>query len=612
MLFYLFADYCFRKWQYKLEGNPLFLTYNERLVDVAKDRVRRLLSSHHRFLAKRTQGSATPVVDDLLVQIGSFFRPFQRFLLDLLPEDEKEHFSLERYIDFARFKRLYMRKPLPGQEQQVVLKLPEAKRWSPELCWHVIRTFIKGHSLDGYMEPDNYLEVSRRERTIAEDTFTQIYETIWASWYKRVTTQQGYWDDQDLIRAVLEHSGDFPEWTALVCDESQDFTRLELQLLMRLSVFSRYDLGCQPVHSLPFAFAGDPFQTLNPTGFRWSSIGAIFYDEVIRLLDPDGQLNLGMNFQDLGYNYRSSPPIVRVTNLIQLCRHVLFDLPELEPQKWWKKGDFPEPLKFILDQDIEPDQLYDKVEETIIIVPCERGQEVSFIKDDSTLSQIFPNAEQDAPKNVFSPIEVKGLEFKRVILYKFGDACPEKVWDLLTQPTDHLVEVEYFFNKLYVAATRAMERLFIVDSKEGDQRLWSYVCTPQTVQQILSEAKKPEYWRPRVQPLNAGTAATLSEMREEDPESNAEELRQKGSSQGEPDLLRRASKYYTTVGKRREAELCEAEALELEGEYREAGELFRKNGEVDRARGCFWKGECWQELVDLDKKHPPIGEKQDA
>lgn len=612
MLFYLFADYCFRKWQRKLEGNPLFITYSEPLLDVAKDRVRRLLSSHHRFLAKRKQGRDMPSAESLLKQVDNFFQPFQKFLLDLLPEEERVRFSQQKYISFHRFKQLYRGEPLRKdasrrsgeheklvRERRMALRLVQAKHWSAELCWHVIRTFIKGYRLDGYMEPDDYLEVPRRERTIAEDTFTRIYKTIWTRWYKPITTQQGYWDDQDLIRTVLERCGDLPRYTAVVCDEAQDFTRLELQLLMRLSIFSGYDLRQQPVHGLPFAFAGDPFQTLNPTGFRWSSIRATFFDEVIRSLDPDGRLDLGMNYQDLTYNYRSTPPIVQVTNFVQLCRHVLFDLPELKPQKSWKKGDFPEPVKFILDDNIQPHQFCDNVESTNIILPCEKGQEASYIKKDDILSQLFPNIEQDPPTNVYSPIEAKGLEFKRVVLYKFGDACPEKVWDLVTQPTDYPVEFEYFFNKLYVAVTRAMERLFVVDTKKGDQRLWKYASSLAELQQIRNRAREPVAWERHVRLLTAGAPASVPEMREDNPESNAEALKRAGQIQGDRDLLRRAKTYWATVGKTRDAELCEALALNLEEKYYEAGKLFLKHGEKDPALDCFWAGSCWQEVKQL-------------
>ena len=612
ILFYLFADYCFRKWQRKLEGNPLFLTYSERLLDVAKDRVRRLLVSHHRFLAKRKQERDMPSTNSLLKQIDDFFQPFQKFLLDLLPQDERARFSKEKYISFHRFKQLYGGEPLRKdasrrnseheklvRERQLTLRLVEAKHWPAELCWHVIRTFIKGYRLDGYMEPDDYPEVPRRERTIAEGAFTRIYKTIWTRWYKPITTEQGYWDDQDLIRTVLERCRDLPSYTAVVCDEAQDFTRLELHMLMGLSIFSRYDLRQQPVHGLPFAFAGDPFQTLNPTGFRWSSVRATFFDEVIRSLDPDGQLNLGMNTQDLTYNYRSTPPIVQVTNFVQLCRHVLFALPELKPQKSWKKGDFPEPVKFILGDNIQPDQFCDNVESTTIILPCEKGQEASYIKKDDILSQLFPNAEQNLPTNVYSPIEAKGLEFKRVVLYKFGDACPEKVWDLFAQPTDYPVEFEYFFNKLYVAVTRAMERLFVVDTKKGDQRLWKYASSLAELQQIQNRATEPVAWERHVRLLTAGAPASVPEMREDDPESNAETLKRAGQIQGDPDLLRRAKMYWATVGKTRDAEFCEASALNLEGKYYEAGKLFLKHGEKDLALDCFWAGECWQEVKQL-------------
>ncbi|MFW6360067.1 MAG: hypothetical protein ACOC0N_12750, partial [Chroococcales cyanobacterium] len=58
MLFYLFADYCQRHLSLcEEEGrsltqppHPLFLAYNERLLNVAKERVQCLLKSHYRFL----------------------------------------------------------------------------------------------------------------------------------------------------------------------------------------------------------------------------------------------------------------------------------------------------------------------------------------------------------------------------------------------------------------------------------------------------------------------------------------------------------------------------------------------------------------------------------
>ncbi len=57
---------------------------------------------------------------------------------------------------------------------------------------------------------------------------------------------------------------------------------------------------------VPFAFAGDPFQTLNPTGFRWEAIKAGFTERVLCFLHrcrerreiPD------LNYRELTFNYR--------------------------------------------------------------------------------------------------------------------------------------------------------------------------------------------------------------------------------------------------------------------------------------------------------------------
>lgn len=58
MLFYLFADYCYRYQKYYLQHrqrlnsvpHPLFLTYNEQLLGKAREGVKKLLKSHHKFL----------------------------------------------------------------------------------------------------------------------------------------------------------------------------------------------------------------------------------------------------------------------------------------------------------------------------------------------------------------------------------------------------------------------------------------------------------------------------------------------------------------------------------------------------------------------------------
>jgi tetratricopeptide (TPR) repeat protein len=631
MLLYLFADYCYRKYYDKqghrraepLPGEPLFITYNERLLEVARDGVNTLLASHYRFVAERSQGEERENID-------RFFQPFQKFLFGLLPSHERSHFDPEKYISFHRFKQLYQGKSPCESLAKVVLHLPQGRRYSPETSWHVIRSFIKGYGLEEYMTPEDYQqEVPRKEHTVSVEKFQGIYDTIWERWYKRITIEQGYWDDQDLIARVLKLKCYRPEYTAIFCDEAQDFTRLELQLIMRLSMFSQYHLGYQPLQSLPFAFAGDPFQTLNPTGFHWSSVQAIFDAEVITALDPADQLKLVINFQELANNYRSTPPIVQLTNLIQLWRHVLFDIPELKPQTAWQQGNFPEPQKFILNRNISPEELADYIRDTIIIVPCEEGEEAAYAQGDEVLSEIFPQVDrggegdtltqvevpipnsqlsipksQEPLKNVLSAIAAKGLEFKKVILYKFGEDCNQNVWNLRGKGIDQRVKVEYFFNKLYVAASRATEHLFVVDSEKGDRQLWQYASDEALLQVMLRYARSKDPWEENVRTINTGTPRTMQQLREDDPGAIAYEFETKGLNSKNPNLLRRARQFYNDLGNTDKANFCEAWTLKFEENFLEAGNRFLSLNKTKEAWDCYWQGMCWSELVAWYNLHP--------
>lgn len=607
ILLYLFADYCYRKYHDKqgrrrkepLPGEPLFLTYNERLLEVAKEGVTTLLSSHHRFVAERNQTEEIERVDH-------FFQPFQKFLFDLLPETERVRFDQEKYISFHRFKQLYQGMNPVEARAIPSLHLPQARRYSPETCWHVIRSFIKGYGLEENMTPEDYQEeVPRKEHTISLEKFQGIYDTIWERWYKRLTKEQGYWDDQDLIAKVLELKCYRPNYTAIFCDEAQDFTRLELQVIMRLSIFSQYHLGYQPIHSLPFAFAGDPFQTLNPTGFHWSSVQSVFDAEVITALDLADQLKLAINFQVLTFNYRSTPPIVQVTNLIQLWRHVLFDIHELQPQMAWHPGNFPQPQKFILNQNINTETLADYIKDTIIIVPCEEGEEADYAKADEVLSELFPeSASSGNLKNVLSAISAKGLEFKKVILYKFGEECNQSVWNLKGKSTDQRVKIEYFFNKLYVAASRATEYLFVVDSEKGDRQLWQYASDEALLQVMLRFAKSRERWENSVQTISTGTPKTVQQLREDNPQAIAQEFETQGLNSQNPDFLRRAKQFYQDLGELNKATFCEAWALKFEEQFSSAGIHFIQVGKAEEAWQCFWQGMCWAELINWYNQHP--------
>ncbi|MBP0017042.1 MAG: hypothetical protein J7647_05715 [Cyanobacteria bacterium SBLK] len=594
MLFHLFADYCHKHLRFCQEKNisilskphPLFLAYNERLLKVAKERVIPLLASHYRFLAKRG------IIEEL-PDISSFFQSFRTFLRNLLPLEERDRFNDANYISFHRFRQLLERTTL--------------RKYSPELCWQAIRTFIKGYHLDErdrYLEVEDYREIPKREQTITAEEFQEIHETVW-KWYKRYTKEAEKWDDQDLIRRVLYLKCYTPDYTAIFCDEAQDFTHIELQAIMRLSVFAEYDLEHQHVESLPFAFAGDPLQTLNPTGFRWASLKAAFYNEVITTLSPTGKLDLEMNFAELESNYRSIPAIVGVNNLIQLWRSVLFDLPELKPQKARKHGDF-NPQKLIVGQDISPEELGEYLQDTIIIIPCDQGGERDYIQKDNLLAQLQEKSKRQGTSlwNVLSAIAAKGLEFKQVVLYKFGESCNLDSW----LPTNSASEeVKYFFNKLYVAASRATERLFIIDTKEGERKLWKHASNELELERflaLLQQQKSKIQWKTRIQLIGRGDRADA--IGTDDLPEIANTFFTEGINMENADLIRRAQSAYKRLADKKQVQICEAWALKFEENYLQSGEYFLQQQELDLAWNCFWQGMCWEKLstwYDIERKN---------
>lgn len=87
--------------------------------------------------------------------------------------------------------------------------------------------------------------------------------------------------------------------------------------------------------------------------------------------------------------------------------------------------------------------------------------------------QIFPSIENDElPPNVYTAIEVKGMEFSSVIVCGFGEYFAKEFGDralteFLTGTRNLSLKLEYFLNKLYVAVSRSTKVLGIIDTKQG-------------------------------------------------------------------------------------------------------------------------------------------------
>ncbi len=557
ILQYLFADLLYfysRNVGNEDSAPPIYLTANGELLRVAKNFVGRLLKSEAMF---PKEGPAANGSGDLLELA---FREFQPFLISLLSQEERSRFARHKRIDYPRFRQLWSER---------FRQDPRALReYGPDLSWHVLRTYIKGMSSETYLDAEDYCQLPSNQISVTKGAFDKVHERVWLGWYKGYIQDRGFWDDQDLARFILDHDMIRPKYPVVFCDEVQDFTRLELQLLLRMNIFSARSLQPNDISRVPFAFAGDPFQTLNPTGFRWDAIKASFVEKFVFELDPERRSGrLDLNYRELQFNYRSTHPIVRFANQVQALRAALFQLPDVRPQTPWaeERGSFP--VVWFRAKDGEFWNRFRDNPGFVVIVPCGEGEEADFVNNDPILREQI-RFEEGVPVNVLSAMRAKGCEYPAVVVYGFGHESETNLIGALQSGTvsaaspDQTLPIQYFVNRLYVAVSRPKNRLVVLDSEEGFAKLWKFTQDEAVESLLLSRVKNGrEVWAQLIEGMSIGKPADISTRSAGDPLENAKAFEVDGKSRRDAFLLKQAAQGYRSAGDVSKANECRARAL---------------------------------------------------
>lgn len=606
ILQYLYADllfYYLSKPESRPMAPPIYFTANGELLRVARAFVERMLRNEANFAQ---QDGATLVEEngDILDQA---FREFQPHLLSLVPTDVRiSKFAMAARVDYTRFRRMWTER---------FAREPRALNdYGPDLSWHVIRSYIKGMSSETLLEPEDYAQLPENQLTVTQETFKQVYDHVWTGWYQRVMEDEGLWDDQDLTRYILDNELAQRIYPAVFCDEAQDFTRIELELLLRINLFSNRTLGPQDISHVPFVFAGDQFQTLNPTGFRWDAIKAVFVEKFIYELDPSRRSGLtDLNYRELKYNYRSTQKIVRFSNQVQALRAALFQLPDIRPQIPWTNEQRTFPVVWFRANDAAFWKSFRGQPNFVVIVPCNEGEESNFVQGDPVLREHI-RIEDGVPTNVLSASRAKGREYPAVLVYGFGARAETDIMKTLDEPNaskpDRSLPIQYFINRLYVAVSRPKIRLVVVDTEDGFSRLWACSRDDTFEQRVLSRIRNGrEVWADEIEGMTVGNVEAFDKAVATDPLENARSFEQDGLARSDPFLLKQAAQAYRSGGDEAKARECRARALELEGQLLEAGNAYFEAGFAtpDGVR-CLWRAgrPGWLRLCDQNQQHRQI------
>jgi DNA helicase IV len=535
----------------------VFLSYNDKLV-------------------KQALADTQEILRDVYDASGSFeracveFVPFQDFLKRYVPNPSR--FEKDNYVPFGRFK-----------EQYGIFKRgnPAAKRISAELAWHGIRSILKGACVPPSRPPlshEAYKGLAKKRRDFPQDMFDDIYRI--GEWYQREVIQdKKLWDDQDLAWTALswvvsekERNPEMLLYDEILCDEGQDLTEIEFRLLIALC--KQPMAGGQ--EGLQLVFAGDPLQTINPTGFRWS----IIRSEVYRVQDRPVSLH------ELQENFRSDKRIVAFANRIQLIRSRYMGQHLPDQEAFEKDGDTP--LVVIADTEDEISIIRDKLSEllpesAVIVWPEETDEVAQLCQKEKALSRV------DRQLDLYSISEAKGLEFRLVVLYKFGSSSEVLKWkgyfeEKRELPVEDEIPLLYFLNRLYVAVTRAKSFLLVVDTKSGYDNFWSIW-------------KDRLYSVPRsdVEKFLSGHPAFKGEVSDAAWRQWAETLFEYAERTSDLRLYERARRAYEKANEMQSVNRIDARLMEIAEHWEKAAKLYFDINEFALARNCYERAEMWED-----------------
>lgn len=630
MLSFIFASLYLRQAEVGGDEVPVFLSYNKRLLDSSRRNVRGILKSNAQvFVQSKTREAINRNLDTFLT--------FQEYLFEHLSLSQRDAFPESHYVSYSIFKNAYQRQPPASKLVPPKIQLPS--HVSAEFAWFGIRQFIKGLFLpDGASDFESLDELgeafeglSSKARTISFDDLTTIYQEVYCPWYKVQLSENNLWDDQDLVRQALRSLGEneIPKTrripgrvAAIVCDEVQDFSQQDLQFIVN----SSHLLRTRPTgrtSAFPLIFAGDPMQTLSPSGFRWARLKSQMWESLETL-----GVERPINVRTLRYNYRSRGDIVRFSNSIQALRRdrdgARLDETDYEPATPWGEDESPTSTefshleKYIVNDtdDLDESRLREIsqfLRDAAVLVPCEEGGEGAYILGNKILRTAFSETTtSNVPELVFSASLAKGLEFDNVVLFNFGDALAKIEEENRARGFDF--PQRFLLNKLYVSATRAIKNLIIIDTRQGDERLWKKFESPH-ITDLLRNVPASEH-RTRY-----GTLATVHELRPLEPEAAnelADRLFEEASATGEAALFEKALYYFRKSRNTNGMIECQARLHEVRGEWQEAAERWetlRSSARADRRVECrtnslnaLWRGRLWKQYCDLSESDDKYGQ----
>jgi hypothetical protein len=309
---------------------------------------------------------------------------------------------------------------------------------------------VLGADASGVLSLERYLALGVRQSVYVSDQRRVVHAFF--DKYTRWLADSGLYDSNLVALAYRPRAE--PKYDAVVVDEVQDLTNTELSLVLASLKTPENFLLC-----------GDANQIVHPNFFAWSKVKSLFYTR------EDAALSAPI--QVLEINYRSSRAVCQVANTLLKIKNTRFGSVDRESTALVRSAsDTPGKVVGLSKKDAVLRELNQRTRgsaQVAVIVLSEEQKAEARQRFSSPL--------------VFSVAEAKGLEYEAVILYDLVSAerarfhevtegitakdlePDELVYSRAKEKSDKSIETyKFFVNALYVALTRAVETLYVIES----------------------------------------------------------------------------------------------------------------------------------------------------
>ena len=303
----------------------------------------------------------------------------------------------------------------------------------------------------GILSREEYRLLGVRQSIFPEKQRDKLYDLF--EKYRRWLVDDELFD----LNLVAHEWAATPRYDFVVIDEVQDLTIAQLSLVLKTLKMPGHFLLC-----------GDSNQIVHPNFFSWSQVKTLFWN--------DPKLAGRQQLSVLTANFRNGTEATRISNQLLKIKHQRFGSIDRESNFLVKAvGGEPGQVHLMTDKEAVKRDLDKKTRQSTRFA-------VLVMRDEDKLEarKFF------ATPLLFSIHEAKGLEYENIVLFKFVSGNRAEFNEIVDgvfrddlsvdtleynrakDKNDKSLEVyKFFVNAIYVALTRAIKNIYIIESDTG-------------------------------------------------------------------------------------------------------------------------------------------------